>query len=142
MKKILIIFILCLTGCVKNEDFNKICTYKNNSESIKEEYSINVTYDNLDNVKEAIVMRTFTSLNDYGKDVLKNIKDSSVSFDTKYALNDNIKITVSKNEDDVYQIKYYLKVSKLDENILDEFMIKKNSIKFFNKMRDENINCE
>lgn len=139
MKKILIILVLCLTGCVKNEDFNKTCFYNINSENIKEEYSINVTYDNKDNVKEAIVTRTFTSLDN---DILKDIKESSTSFNTKYALNDNIKITVSKDEDDVYQVKYYLNVSKLNDDTLDEFYLKKNSIKFFNKMRDENFNCE
>ena len=53
-----------------------------------------------------------------------------------------MEITVSKDEDDEWELKYYLDVPNLDDDILDEFMIRKNSIKFFNKMRDENIECE
>ena len=144
MKKILIcLFCLCLTGCiVSNEDFNKTCTKVKKTENLKDTMSIYVTYDNEDVVKEAIVTKTYKALNDEGKSILKDIKESAISFNEKYAGNDNIKITVSKDEDDKWQLKYYLTVSKLSEDILDEFKIKQNSIKFFNKMRDENIECK
>ena len=53
-----------------------------------------------------------------------------------------IKITVSKDEDNVWELKYYIDAPKVKDNILDEFMLKKNSIKFFNKMEKENIECK
>ena len=143
MKKILIcLFCLFLTGCVSNEDFEKTCTKVTNSENIKDTYIINVTYDNKDTVKKAIVTRKYKSLNDEGKKVLENIKESATTYNEKYADNDNIKITVSKDEDDEWQLKYYLTVPKLSDDILEEFMIRKNSIRFFNKMKDENMNCK
>ena len=143
MKKILICLLcLFLTGCVSNEDFEKTCTKVINSENIKDTYIINVTYDNKDTVKKAIVTRKYKSLNDEGKKVLENIKESATTYNEKYAGNDNIKITVSKDEDDEWQLKYYLTVPKLSDDIIDEFMIRKNSIRFFNKMKDENMNCK
>ena len=144
MKKVLILVVsLCLTGCiVSNEDFEKTCEVVNKSENINDTYSIHVTYDNEDVIKEAIVTRTYKALNDNGKDILDDIKESATSFNEKYADNGNIKITVAKDKDDEWQLKYYLTVPKLSDDILDEFMIKKNSIRFFNKMRDENIECE
>ena len=70
MKKFLIcLFCLFLTGCVSNEDFEKTCTKVINSENIKDTYIINVTYDNKDTVKKAIVTRKYKSLNDEGKKV-------------------------------------------------------------------------
>lgn len=143
MKKILIcLFCLFLTGCVSNEAFEKTCTKVTNSENIKDTYIINVTYDNKDTVKKAIVTRKYKSLNDEGKKVLENIKESATTYNEKYADNDNIKITVSKDEGDEWQLKYYLTVPNLSDDIIDEFMIRKNSIRFFNKMKDENMNCK
>ena len=144
MKKILIcLFCLCLTGCiVSNEDFEKTCTSVKKSENIKDTYSIQVIYDNEDVVKEATVIRDYKSLNEEGNSILNDIKESATLFNEKYAGDKNIKRTVSKDEDDEWEVKYYLDVPKLSDDILDEFMIRKNSIRFFNKMRDENIECE
>lgn len=144
MKKILIcLFCLCLTGCiVSNEDFNKTCTKVKKTENLKDTMSIYVTYDNEDVVKEAVVTKTYKALNDEGKTILNDIKESATSFNEKYAGNDNIKITVSKDEDDVWQLKYYLDVPNLDSDILNEFMLRQNSVRFFNKMRDQNIECK
>ncbi len=144
MKKVIIfLFVLCLTGCiVRNEDFEKTCTIVNKSSDLKDTVQIYVTYDNEDVVKDAIITKTYESLTDEGITLLEDIKASGVSFNEKYASNDNIKITVSKDEDNVWELKYYLDVPNLKSDILDEFMLKQNSIKFFNKMKDENIECE
>ena len=53
-----------------------------------------------------------------------------------------MKITVSKDEDNEWEVKYYLDVPKLSDEVIEEFMIRRNSIRFFNKMKDENIECE
>ena len=145
MKKVLICFLftLCLTGCiVRNEDFESTCKTVNKSENLQDNMSIRVTYDNEDNVKEAVVIRTYKALNDEGKTTLEEIKESAISFNEKYADNENIKITVAKDEEDEWQLKYYLDVPNLDNDVLNEFMLRKNSVRFFNKMRDQNIECD
>lgn len=144
MKKVLILLIaFSLTGCiVRNEDFESTCEVNKNSENISDNMSIHVTYDNEDNVKEAIVTHTYKALNDEGKTILEEIKTSATSFNEKYAGNENIKITVSKDEEDEWQLKYYLDVPNLENDVLNEFMLRKNSVRFFNKMRDQNIECD
>ena len=144
MKKILILLIaFSLTGCiVRNEDFESTCEVNKNSENISDNMSIHVTYDNEDNVKEAIVTHTYKALNDEGKTTLEEIKTSATSFNEKYAGNENIKITVAKDEEDEWQLKYYLDVPNLENDVLNEFMLRKNSVRFFNKMRDQNIECD
>ena len=144
MKKVLILLIaFSLTGCiVRNEDFESTCEVNKNSENISDNMSIYVTYDNEDNVKEAIVTHTYKALNDEGKTTLEEIKTSATSFNEKYAGNENIKITVAKDEEDEWQLKYYLDVPNLENDVLNEFMLRKNSVRFFNKMRDQNIECD
>lgn len=144
MKKILILLIaLCLTGCiVRNEDFESTCKTVNKSENLQDNMGIHVTYDNEDTVKEAVVTRTYKALNDEGKTILEEIKGSATSFNEKYADNENIKITVAKDEEDEWQLKYYLDVPNLDNDVLNEFKLRKNSVRFFNKMRDQNIECD
>ena len=145
MKKALICFLftLCLTGCiVRNEDFESTCKVTKDTENISDNMSIHVTYDNEDNVKEAIVTHTYKALNDEGKTILEEIKTSATSFNEKYAGNENIKITVAKDEEDEWQLKYYLDVPNLDNDVLNEFKLRKNSVRFFNKMRDQNIECD
>ena len=144
MKKVLILLIaFSLTGCiVRNEDFESTCEVNKNSENISDNMSIHVTYDNEDNVKEAVVTYTYKALNDEGKTTLEEIKTSATSFNEKYAGNENIKITVSKDEEDEWQLKYYLDVPNLENDVLNEFMLRKNSVRFFNKMRDQNIECD
>ncbi len=143
MKKILILLVcLCLTGCiVRNDDFEKTCTRTLNSDNLIDKTDIHVSYDNEDNINEAIVTKRYEVL---GEDLtlLEDIKKSATILNEKYAFNNNIRITVSIDEDDVWEVKYYLDVPKISDNILEEFSLKKNSIKFFNKMRKENIECE
>ncbi len=144
MKKVLILLIaLCLTGCiVRNEDFESTCEVNNDTENISDNMSVHVTYDNEDIVKKAVVTRTYKALNDEGKATLEEIKTSATSFNEKYAGNENIKITVAKDEEDEWQLKYYLDVPNLENDVLNEFMLRKNSVRFFNKMRDQNIECD
>lgn len=144
MKKVLILLIaLCLTGCiVRNEDFESTCEVNNDTENISDNMSVHVTYDNEDIVKKAVVTRTYKALNDEGKATLEEIKMSATSFNEKYVGSENIKITVAKDEEDEWQLKYYLDVPNLENDVLNEFMLRKNSVRFFNKMRDQNIECD
>ena len=143
MKKIIIcfIFVLLLSGCVTNEDFNKTCKYNRKTSHIEDSTEINVTYDNKDTVKKAVVQKTYKALDDEGIEALKDIKEAINSYNNKYAGTD-IEVALSSAENEKYSIKYYLNVLNLNEKILKEFEIEKNSIKFFNKMRQKNIECE
>ena len=144
MRKIFILFLsLCLTGCiVSNDDFEKTCSVVMSTSNLKEKTDIQVVYDNEDNINSAVYIKRYEALGEKGLELLKEIKESGTLFNEKYAFNDNIKITVSLDEENVWEIKYYLNVQRLSDNILDEFSLKKNSIKFFNKMKKENIECE
>lgn len=139
MKKIMLLLVsLLLTGCIQNEDFAKTCTKTIKSENLKDTQSIYVTYDSNDKVKSAIVTKTYKG----DSDTIEMIKESSKTYNERYANNSNIKITVSKDTNNTYQLKYYLDVPNLKESTLDQFNLKKNSIKFLNKMKNENIECE
>lgn len=143
MKKIILclILIFTLTGCIKNEDFNKACTYQTKTLHLSDNTEINVTYDNKDVIKKALVIRNYKALDSSGIDTLKSIKEANTTYNNKYGGMD-IKVFVSKDSEYEYEIKYDLDVQKLDKDVLEDFKLKKNSIRFFNKMKEENIECE
>jgi len=140
MKKlILILFVLCLTGC-GNEGFTKTCKVKTKSMDLVNTETMEVSFNNKDEVTNVIVTRNYKG-NDEG-DIIKNVKESASSYNNALLKKDGVKISISKDEDNEYEIKYYLDVSKMDDNTLEIFNLKKNSVKFFNKMRNENIECK
>lgn len=138
MKK-LIVLVLLLTGCVSNQDFEKECTYTKDSNHIKETILMDIFYDNSDVTKEVTYTRNFKALDDDGKSTIEKIKEASNTYNRRYK---GIKITVSKDSIDEYEMKYYMDVRKIDDSILKEFNLKKNSIRLFNSLREKNIECE
>ena len=144
MKKIIILTILisALTGCIKNENFSETCKSENLSANITDKTSTKVTYNNKDEILNATVTKTYKSKNDKGKETIKSIKESSDTYNQKYADNPNIKIEISADTEDEYQIKYHLEVQNLDDDILREFNLRKNSIRYFNLMKNEEIECK
>ncbi len=141
MKKIILILILFLTGCVSNTDFNKVCTYETKTVHLNDKMIIDVTYNSDDLINEAVITKEYKALDKEGIDTIKNIKKSLESYNSKYSDMD-IKYYVYKDSDDEFTVKYKLYVQKLDNEILKDFKLRKNSIKFFNKMREANIECE
>ena len=141
MKKIILILILFLTGCVSNTDFNKVCTYETKTVHLNDKMIIDVTYNSDDLINEAVITKEYKALDKEGIDTIKNIKKSLESYKSKYSDMD-IKYYVYKDSDDEFTVKYKLYVQKLDNEILKDFKLRKNSIKFFNKMREANIECE
>ena len=143
MKRLFIclIMIFCLTGCTLNEDFNKVCSFEVKTFHLSDYTTIDVVYDSDDLVKEATVTKNYKALDDDGVSTLLNIKEANSSYNKKYG-GKNIKVFISKDSDDEYEIKYKLDVQKIDDDTLEEFKLKKNSIKFFNRMKKENIECE
>ena len=142
MKKIICLFlIIVLTGCIANSDLKKTCTYENKTTHIDDKTIIEVIYDGDDVVKEAIITKKYKALDEKGVLTLKNIKESNETYNKRYS-DMEIMYYVSKDIDNEFTVKYKLDVQKIDNVILKEFNLRKNAIKFFNKMREENIECE
>ena len=140
MKKlILILFVLCLTGC-SNEDFTKTCKVKTKSMDLVNTETMEVSFNNKDEVTNVIITRNYKGNGD--SDTIKIIKESADSYNNALLKKDGVKISIGKDEDNEYEVKYYLEVPKMDEKTLEIFNLKKNSVKFFNKMRNENIECK
>lgn len=145
MKKLLLLLIpivLCTACESKTENFSKICITKNKSQNITDIEEKLVTYNNLDEVTNVIITRTYKSKNYDGDKVIENIKKSAENYNNNLAKSKNIKIKNVKDEKDTYIIEYTLDVQNLTETELDKFNLKKNSIKLFNKMKNNNIECK
>jgi len=139
MKKLfLILFVLCLTGC-GNEDFSKTCEVKTKTKDLVNTETMEVSFNNKDEVTNVTITRNYKG---NGDNVIENIKESASVYNNALLEKDGIKISISKDEENEYEIKYYLEVPKMDEKTLEIFNLKKNSVKFFNKMRNENIECK
>ena len=140
MKKLfLILFFLCLTGC-GNEDFIKTCEVKTTSMDLVNTETMEVSFNNKDEVTNVIVTRNYKGNDE--NDTIKNIKESASIYNNALLKKDGIKISVSKDEDNEYEVKYYLDALNMDEKTLETFNLKKNSIKLFNKMRNDGIECK
>ena len=140
MKKLfLILFVLCLTGC-GNEDFIKTCEVKTTSMDLVNTETMEVSFNNKDEVTNVIVTRNYKGNDE--NDTIKNIKESASIYNNALLKKDVIKISVSKDEDNEYEVKYYLDALNMDEKTLETFNLKKNSIKLFNKMRNDGIECK
>lgn len=140
MKKLfLILFVLCLTGC-GNEDFSKTCEVKIKTKDLVNTETMEVSFNNKDEVTNVTITRNYKG--DGDNDTIKIIKESASVYNNALLEKDGIKISISKDEENEYEIKYYLDVQNMDEKTLEIFNLKKNSIKFFNKMRNENITCK
>jgi len=140
MKKLFVIlFVLCLTGC-SNEDFTKTCKVKTTSMDLVNTEVMEVSFNNKDKVTDVIITRNYKGNGEIN--TVANIKESIVSYNNALLKKEGIKISVSKDEEDEYEVKYYLDVPKMDEETLEIFKLKKNSVKFFNKMRNEDIECK
>lgn len=139
MRKIIIILILIfVTGCVSNEDFKKVCTYENKSNNLIDKTVMTIYYDGDDIVKDVSVVRNFKTDD---VTILDSIKKASLIYVNRYG-NKNISIFVSKNLNDEYELKYEFDARKVNENILNDFNIRKNKVKMFQRFKKIGIECE
>ncbi len=140
MKKIfLVLFVLCLTGC-GNKDFTKTCEVEIKSKDLVNKETMEVSFNNKDEVTNVIVTRNYIS--DEYSSTINDIKESASVYNNALLKKDGVKISISKDEENEYEVKYYLDVPKMDEDTLDIFDLQKNSVKFFNKMRSKDIECK
>ncbi len=143
MKKVIVLLIpiLFLVGCDSTEEFSKVCTKKVSSLNIIDTTKSKVIYNNSDEVVKVIVTKTYEPKNDDGILLVENIKKSASNYNNNLLKSKAIKIK-NIEENGKYIIKYYLNVKKMDESELEEFGIRKNSVKFFKKMKKEKIECK
>ena len=143
MKKVIVLLIpiLFLVGCDSTEEFSKICTKKVSSLNIIDTTKSKVIYNNSDEVVKVIVTKTYEPKNDDGILLVENIKKSASNYNNNLLKSKAIKIK-NIEENGKYIIKYYLNVKKMNESELEEFGIRKNSVKFFKKMKKEKIECK
>ena len=140
MKKFLILLVFLLTGCVSNPDFNQKCTLSHQSNDISSYDYINVIYDNNDTILSAIYTKGYKALNDNGKSILKDVKEASQSYDERYY--DVLEVSISKDSDTDYEVNYNLDVKSLSDDVLNDFKLKKNSVKFFRSISKEGFTCK
>ncbi len=139
MRKLILILVLFLiTGCASNEDFKKECFFENKSNNLSDRISMVIYYDSDDVVKNVSITRNFKT-----DDVstLGNIKKSSLEYINRYG-KENITVSVSKDSSSEYELKYNFDARKVDEDVLEEFNLRKNSIRMFQRFKRVNIECE
>lgn len=142
MKKIIpLILILTLTGCSSNHEFQKTCTLDNKSKDVSEQEIKEITFNNKDEITNVIITKTYKTVGT-SKETLTSIKESSQEYNNALLKKVGIKIAIKEDKEDEYQIKYYLDVKKMTEKDLKIFELQKNWVKYFNKMRQNNITCE
>ncbi len=142
MKKILALFLmLILTGCVSNEDFSKTCKVNYKTTHMNDFTIMNIIYDSDDVVKEALITYRYEAIDDDGMATLSRVKEANRSYNYKYSDMD-ISMYVSKDTDHEFEVKYKIDVQKVNKDVLNDFKLKKNSVKLFNKLKEDNIECE
>ncbi len=139
MKKIwLLIFALCLTGC-GNEDFTKTCKIETNSKDLNNVETIDVSFNNKDEITNVIVTKSYKSSD---SEIIDDIKESASTYNNALLKKDGIKISISKDDKLEYEVKYYLDVPNMLDDDLELFDLQKNSVKYFNKMQSKDISCK
>lgn len=143
MKKIILaVLVIFLTGCTSTGDFTRTCRTNINSQDLKTKEIMEVNFNNKDKLTNVIVTRKYKAKGDNGTTAITNIKQSSEDYNNALLTKKGIKISIAKDTEEEYIIKYYIDVPNADSDVLDIFNLQENSIKFFNKMRENNIECK
>lgn len=139
MKKIvLIIALLMLTGCQNpNRDFSKTCVLKTKTIDYEEKVVTKVDYNNKDEVTNVTIEKKYQITN---PDVLKSVQESTKSYNDILKDKKGIKFSTNSKEN-FYKVTYKLHVPDMNNELIDSFNLQKNSIKYFNYMKKNNIEC-
>lgn len=141
MKKLNLLFILLLCSCGINSSFSKTCTKEIKNANFSEKTIMYIKYNGNDLVDDAYITKRYKSLKRDSIEIITNIKSSIEEYNNKYG-GTGIKYKVLNDELNKYEIKYYLPVKQLDEDVLNDFKIYKNSGKLFKMLKKENMECE
>lgn len=139
MKKIYLIFLLLFCSCNINDSFNKTCIHEVKSSSFSEKTTYKINYNGDDVVENALVIKNYKSFDE--NDIVKDIKDIIEEYNNKYG-GSGIKYSINKDLIDEFEIEYFIPVKSLDDSILNDFKLEKNSVKLFRSFKKENIECE
>ena len=139
MKKIGLILLLLLCSCTVNNSLSKTCKEEIKNSSFKEKTTYKINYSGNDVIENVVIIKNYKSSdnNDITKDIKKTIKD----YINKYG-GTGIKYTVNKELEDELEIEYFIPVKSVDETILKDFKLEKNSVKLFENFKKNNIECE
>lgn len=139
MKKIYLIFLLLLCSCSIDDSFSKTCESEIKSSSFNEKIIYKVNYNGDDVVENALVIKNYKSFDE--NDIVNDIKDIIEEYNSKYG-GSGIKYNINKDLENEFEIEYFIPVKLVDESILNDFKLEKNSVKLFRNFKKENIECE
>lgn len=139
MKRIYLIVFLLLCSCGLNDSFSKTCIYEVKNPYFSEKTTMKIIYSGNDLIESAVIIKNYKSVN--SDDIVSDIKSSISEYNNKYG-GSGIKYSINKNLDDEYEIEYFIPVKSVDENVLNDFKLQKNSVKLFKSLKKENIECE
>jgi predicted RND superfamily exporter protein len=138
IKKIFIFLILTilLTGCFKNEDFTKVCTEETTTNNYKESIKYTINYNNKDEVTKVIIQKKY---NITDSDILNSVKNTIEKYNKTLEVKGiETNTFLEKNK---YEATYTVDVPNVSKEYLDSLYIKQNSIKYFNYLRKNKIEC-
>lgn len=139
MKKIYLIFLLLLCSCSIDDSFSKTCESEIKSSSFNEKTIYKINYNGDDVVENALVIKNYKSFDE--NDIVNDIKDIIEEYNSKYG-GSGIKYNINKDLENEFEIEYFIPVKLVDESILNDFKLEKNSVKLFRNFKKENIECE
>lgn len=141
MKKgilVLTIFsLILLTGCDPNRDFLKTCKQVTKSTGYEEIVTMKINYNNKDELTNVTIERNY---NISDKDVLNSIKKSSSAYNKTVEGSKGIGVETSSDEN-FYKVVYNLNVPEMSDTDVENFDLRRNSIKYFNYLKKNNIEC-
>lgn len=139
MKKLILVFMLLIitTGCDPNHDFTKVCKKETKSDDYRENVKTTINYNNKDEVTKVVIEKEYQTVD---SDILASVKESSESFNKSLENRKGIEVHVSE-DNGTYKITYTLLPQNMDDAILESFEIKRNSIKYFNYLKKNHIEC-
>ena len=140
---VLLCFVLFLSGCeYKNEDFSRQCSWSVKSTDVYNSTKERVSFNNSDEVTYAVITKSYKAKTDDGQMIVSNVKKSATSYNNSLLKYDGVRISILNDSDSLYTVRYYLDVKSASDEVLDMFELKRNSIKFFNKMKKKGLECK
>lgn len=139
MKKIILSFIILisLTGCDPNHDFEKVCTKEVKSNDYKENVKTVINYNNKDEVTKVEIIKKYQTKD---TDILSSVKESTENFNDSLKSKKSVNVKVSEDKN-IYEVTYTLIPKDMNDITLENFGVKKNSIKYFNYLKKSGAKC-
>ncbi|MBR2832932.1 MAG: membrane lipoprotein lipid attachment site-containing protein [Bacilli bacterium] len=142
IKKLIFLFVavLLLAGCQsKDEYFTKTCTNKKTSKHLVDITEKKVIYNNKDEISNIETTKKYKGKNEQ---IINYIKKSIEDYNNNLLKNENIKISIIKDEKNIYEIKYIYDVTKMKKEDLRNLDINKNSFKYLKHLKKEGFDCK